>query len=177
MKNMTIKLGIVGSAFNLRKKEIEVAKKFGAMISKEKSLEPFVCFDPESLPIITGRQIIKNFKKVACFTINKRDANTAKRMGFNAINLNTNKLKRQLIFIRNIDALVVCGGGSGTLTEVAIAYQLNKPIFLLKEVKGTVSVFKNKFLDGRKRVKIKSVTIKTLGKCIKELDNKKQNIK
>ena len=51
--------------------------------------------------------------------------------------------------------------------EVTFAYQLNKPIFVLNEIKGSIDMFKDKFLDKRERVKIKAVNLENLEEMIK----------
>lgn len=52
------------------------------------------------------------------------------------------------------DALVVMGGGAGTLEEIAIAYRNNKPIVVLDNTEGWSEKIAGRYLDQRKQIKI-----------------------
>lgn len=45
-------------------------------------------------------------------------------------------------------------GGSGTLNEIAVAYQLNIPIISISNTGGWADKLANQYLDDRKRFKI-----------------------
>jgi len=162
---MAINIGIVGSAFNLTEEEIKLAKALGKKIA-EKPVNLFICYDKESLPMEAGKEALRN-KEVTCFATDKNEEIKAKSLGFKTINFNLPRLFREIVFVNNVDILIVCGGGSGTLMEVTFAYQLNKPIFVLNEIKGSIDMFKDKFLDKRERVKIKAVNLENLEEMIK----------
>lgn len=55
------------------------------------------------------------------------------------------------------DALIVLGGGAGTLQEIALAYSNNKPIVTIKGLNGWGNKLANTFLDYRKRIKILAI--------------------
>ncbi len=61
---------------------------------------------------------------------------------------------RELALILSCDAVIAISGGSGTLTEIAIAYQANIPVVVLKNTGGWSEKLAGQFLDGRERVKI-----------------------
>lgn len=63
---------------------------------------------------------------------------------------------RELSLVLSCDAIISLNGGSGTLTEIAIAYQANIPIVVLKNSGGWSSRLANQYLDDRKRVKIEA---------------------
>jgi uncharacterized protein (TIGR00725 family) len=46
-------------------------------------------------------------------------------------------------------AVVVIGGGAGTLSEIALASQINKPIILLKQTGGWADKLTDEYLDER----------------------------
>jgi uncharacterized protein (TIGR00725 family) len=48
------------------------------------------------------------------------------------------------------DAMVVVGGGAGTLIEVAAAYQAAKPIVAVKGTGGVADEWAGRYLDGRR---------------------------
>lgn len=60
---------------------------------------------------------------------------------------------REFVLINSCDAIIAIGGGSGTLTEVAIAYQANIPIVVIEGTGGWSDKLKNEFIDDRKRIK------------------------
>jgi uncharacterized protein (TIGR00725 family) len=64
---------------------------------------------------------------------------------------------RELALILSCDAIIALSGGSGTLTEIAIAYQANIPIIVLENTGGWSEKLAGQYLDARKRVKIESV--------------------
>jgi len=61
---------------------------------------------------------------------------------------------REFSLILSSDAVICLGGGSGTLMELAIAYQFNLPIVTLKNTGGWSQSLASKYLDQRKRSKI-----------------------
>lgn len=64
---------------------------------------------------------------------------------------------REFVLVSSCDAIICLNGGSGTLTEIAIAYQANTPIFTLKGTGGWSEKLANTFLDDRKRVRIELI--------------------
>lgn len=63
---------------------------------------------------------------------------------------------REFPLVLSCDAIIALSGGSGTLTEIAIAYQANIPVIALKRTGGWSERLANQYLDDRKRVKIET---------------------
>lgn len=63
---------------------------------------------------------------------------------------------RELTLVLSCDAIIALNGGSGTLTEIAIAYQANIPVVVLKESGGWSEKLAGQYLDARKRIKIEA---------------------
>lgn len=61
---------------------------------------------------------------------------------------------RELTLVLSCDAIIALSGGSGTLTEIAIAYQANIPIVVLKNTGGWSEKLAGQYLDARNRIKI-----------------------
>lgn len=61
---------------------------------------------------------------------------------------------REFVLVLSCDAIIAINGGSGTLTEIAIAYQANIPIVVLENSGGWSKRVANQYLDNRKRVKV-----------------------
>ncbi|MBI2195884.1 MAG: hypothetical protein HYU48_02465 [Candidatus Levybacteria bacterium] len=61
---------------------------------------------------------------------------------------------REFVFILSCDGIISIGGGSGTLMEMAMAYQADIPTVALKNSGGWSKKLAGKFLDERKRLRI-----------------------
>jgi len=155
-------MGIAGSSFGTAESEKSIAKRLGRLVGSDKSLTATVCFDSESLPVEAGKEAVASGGAVVCFASNREEAAAAREAGFLAVNLGLPKMFREAVFASSVDALVVCGGGSGTLMEAAFAYQMGKPIILVKEVHGILDAFEGTFLDKRRRVRMTAVSIDEL---------------
>lgn len=81
---------------------------------------------------------------------------------------------REFTLVLSCDCIIAIGGGSGTLTEMAIAYQAGIPIIVIDKFDGWAKKLSNKFIDDRKRLKcIKASTPQdALDKAIKEATKK-----
>lgn len=61
--------------------------------------------------------------------------------------------------VSNSDAIIVVGGGAGTLVEAASAWSLKRPILVLEEVEGVVSQLKILKFDERQHYKFDNKVI------------------
>lgn len=61
---------------------------------------------------------------------------------------------RELALVLPCDSIICIAGGSGTLTEIVIAYQANIPIVGLKGYGGCTDEYVGRFVDSRKTVKV-----------------------
>lgn len=61
---------------------------------------------------------------------------------------------REFVLVNSCDAIIIVSGGSGTLTETAIAYQMNIPIVALAGTGGWADKLADSFIDARERVKV-----------------------
>ena len=72
---------------------------------------------------------------------------------------------RELCLVLSCDAIICINGGSGTLTEIAVAYQANIPVVVMSETGGWSAKLANEYLDDRKR--IKALGAKTAEEAVK----------
>lgn len=81
---------------------------------------------------------------------------------------------REFTLVLSCDAIIAISGGSGTLTEMAIAYQAGIPIITVSNFKGWAKKLSNTFMDDRKRLKCtEAITPReALEKVIEALKNK-----
>lgn len=66
-------------------------------------------------------------------------------------------IARNVVLVASADVVVAVGGGSGTLSEIAIAWQLGKPIVAL-DVDGWSHKLADTSLDGRRPDRIARAT-------------------
>jgi uncharacterized protein (TIGR00725 family) len=64
---------------------------------------------------------------------------------------------REFSLVLSCDVIIAIGGGSGTLTEMAIAYQAGIPIVTVNKFNGWAKKLSNKYFDDRRRLKCISV--------------------
>ena len=81
---------------------------------------------------------------------------------------------REFTLVLTCDVIIAIGGGSGTLTEMAIAYQAGIPIIVIDKFDGWAKKLSNKFIDDRKRLKCIKVSTpeEAIKKAIKEATKK-----
>lgn len=63
---------------------------------------------------------------------------------------------REFVLVNSCDAIIIISGGSGTLTEAAIAYQLNIPVVALVGTGGWADKLAGTYIDNRERFKVLS---------------------
>jgi uncharacterized protein (TIGR00725 family) len=61
---------------------------------------------------------------------------------------------REFVLVNSCDVIIIISGGSGTLTEAAIAYQMNIPIIAITETGGWADKLADTYIDERKRIKV-----------------------
>jgi len=59
---------------------------------------------------------------------------------------------REFVLVNSCDAIIAISGGSGTLTEIAIAYQANIPVVVMKGSGGWADRVGSSYLDERNRI-------------------------
>lgn len=64
---------------------------------------------------------------------------------------------REMALVLSCDAIITINGGSGTLTEMAIAYQANIPIIAITGTGGWSDELAGRYLDGRNRLRVEAV--------------------
>lgn len=65
---------------------------------------------------------------------------------------------REFVLVNSCDAVILLSGGSGTLTEAAIAYQSGIPIVALAGTGGWADKLAGEYIDARKRLIVESAS-------------------
>ena len=77
---------------------------------------------------------------------------------------------REFVLVNSCDAIIIISGGSGTLSETAIAYQIDIPIIALAGTGGWADKLAGTYLDGRSRRRViaASSPVEAVSLAIKE---------
>ena len=154
-----IQIGVMGSGADLNySSEVEkVAFELGRLIAKSKNITVFGAekdYDSLSTAAARGAKQEGGLTVGVTYSTGKKiwdkDGNTdvivvtgLERGG-----------GREFILINSCDVIVAISGGSGTLTEMAISYQLNIPVVALVGFGGWADKLAGTFIDDRNRMKI-----------------------
>jgi hypothetical protein len=149
-------IGVMGSAADLNYgKEVEaVAEKLGQLIAESGNITVYGAEkDYDSLSTAAARGAKKAGGLTVGVTYGKgkdiwdKDGNTdviicsgLERGG-----------GREFVLVNSCDAVIAVSGGSGTLTELAIAYQLDLPMVAISNCGGWAEKLADQFFDNRKR--------------------------
>ena len=61
---------------------------------------------------------------------------------------------REFVLVNSCDAIIIISGGSGTLTEAAVAYQLNIPVVAVTGTGGWADKLADTYIDDRRRLRV-----------------------
>lgn len=164
---MRKQLGIIGSAQDLGYKQhvIDIAKKLGQEIAKTDFILNFGLEENcDSLSNIVAREA----KKGGITTVGFCGLKGEKLYENNAtVVVKTGSIiggGRELPLVLSSDVIISLGGGSGTLTEMVIAYQANIPIITIRNTGGWSDRIQG-YIDERKRIKV--IKVRTPEQAIK----------
>lgn len=173
-----LQIGIMGSAadLNYSKEAEEFAKELGRLIAKSNNILVYGA-EKEYSSLSTNAAI--EASKNNGITVGITGTKSKKIWGdFKPTVLIPCGLEigggREFTLVLSCDVIIAIGGGSGTLTEMAIAYQAGIPIIVIDKFDGWAKKLSNKFIDDRKRLKcIKASTPEeAIKKAIKEATKK-----
>lgn len=175
--NRKLQIGVMGSAADLNySKELEnLAEQIGYLIAKNNAT---LIFGAEKDYDSLSTSACRGAKKAGGMTVGityNRGLDIFEKENVDVV-ISTGLERgggRETALILSCDGIITISGGSGTLTEMAIAYQANIPIVAMKNTGGWSDKFANQYLDDRKRIKVQSVdTAEEAVKLILELVNK-----
>ena len=173
-----IQIGIMGSAADLKynKKAKDFSKKLGELIAKSGNI---LVYGAEKEYTSLSTEAAKEASKNNGITIWVAGGKDKKIYGkFKPTILINSGLEigggREFTLVLSCDAIIAISGGSGTLTEIAIAYQAGIPIITIEQFGGWANKLTNDYIDDRKRIKcIKATTPEeALTKAIEEANKK-----
>ena len=152
-----LQIGVMGSAADLNYNNdcLKAAKKIGELIAKSNNILVYGA-ENEYSSLSTNAAI--EASKNNGITVGVAGGKSKKIYGdYRPTVLINSGLEigggREFNLVLSCDVIISISGGSGTLTEIAIAYQAGIPIINLKGYKGWSDKLSNKYLDDRKRLK------------------------
>ena len=158
MKSRKLQIGVMGSAADLNyTKDLEkLAEEVGYYVAKKGAVLMFGAEkDGDSLSTAACR----GAKKAGGFTIGVtygKGLEIFEKENVDVVIVSGMERGggRELALVLSCDAIITINGGSGTLTEMVIAYQANIPIITIKGSGGWSEKLAGEYIDARKRIKI-----------------------
>lgn len=153
-----LQIGVMGSAADLKySKETEkIAEEIGELIAKSGNITVYGAEkDYDSLSTAAARGA-KRFNGITVgVTYGKhKDIYDSDNTDVIVVTGLERGGGREFVLINTCDAVISISGGSGTLTELAIAYQLDIPMIAVKGFGGWSDKLADTFIDARERRKV-----------------------
>jgi uncharacterized protein (TIGR00725 family) len=152
-----LQIGVMGSAADLKySKEVEAAaEKLGELIAQKNGILFFGAEkDTDSLSTVACRGAKNSGGLTVGVTYGKgkdiweKDADIIIPCGLERGG------GREFVLVLACDAVIAISGGSGTLTELAVAYQADIPMIVLEGFGGWADKLADQYFDGRQRRKV-----------------------
>lgn len=152
-----LQIGIMGSAADLKYSDeaLDFAKELGKLIAKSGNV---LVYGAEKEYTSLSTEAAKVATKNGGITIGVAGGKNKKIFGkFRPTVLINSGLEigggREFTLVLSCDVIIAISGGSGTLTEMAIAYQAGIPIIVVDKFGGWAEKLSDKFIDERNRLK------------------------
>lgn len=152
-----LQIGVVGSMADLKySKDFEkAAEKLGELIAKNDGILFFGAEkDADSLPTAACRGAQKEGGLTVGITYGKSKEIWQKGADIIIPTGLDRGGGREFVLVLACDVIIAISGGSGTLTELAIAYQADIPMVALTGFGGWSDKLADQFFDGRERRKV-----------------------
>jgi uncharacterized protein (TIGR00725 family) len=164
-------IGVMGSAADLKySKQIEeIAEKIGELVAKSGNVLVYGAEkDYDSLSTAAARGAKKAKGITVGVTYGKGNDIFDKEHTDIIISTGLDRGGgREFVLVNSCDAIIAVSGGSGTLTELAIAYQSNIPMVVITGTGGWSDKLADTFIDSRNR--LKTIGAKTPEEAIEKI--------
>lgn len=156
-----IQIGVMGSAADLNYSDeaLNFAKELGKLIAKSGNI---LVYGAEKEYTSLSTEAAKVASKYNGITVGVAGGKSKKVYGkFRPTILINSGLEigggREFTLVNSCDVIIAISGGSGTLTEMAIAYQAGIPIIVVDIFGGWAEKLADNYIDDRKRLKCLAV--------------------
>jgi len=173
-----IQIGVMGSAadLNYSNEALLFAKKLGELIAESGNI---LVYGAEKEYTSLSTEAAKASSKKGGITVGVAGGKSKKIFGKFRPTILINSGQeigggREFNLVLSCDVIIALGGGSGTLTEMAIAYQAGIPIITVSSFGGWGKELSNRYLDDRKRLKCiqASTPEEALQKALEQVKNR-----
>ena len=173
-----IQIGVMGSAADLNYSDeaLNFAKELGKLIAKSGNI---LVYGAEKEYTSLSTEAAKVASKYNGITVGVAGGKSKKIYGkFRPTILINSGLEigggREFTLVNSWDVIIAISGGSGTLTEMAIAYQAGIPIIVVDIFGGWAEKLADNYIDDRKRLKCLAVDnpIDAVSLAIEEVNKK-----
>ncbi|MAF34231.1 TIGR00725 family protein [Candidatus Woesearchaeota archaeon] len=155
-------IGVMGSAADLKyTKEVEqIAERIGELIAEKGHITVYGAEkDTDSLSTAAARGAKKNDGLTVGVTYGKgKDIYDKDVTDVVVVTGMERGGAREFVLVNTCDVVIAVSGGSGTLTELAIAYQMNIPMVAVTGTGGWSEKLADQFIDGRERLKVEAAS-------------------
>ena len=152
-----LQIGVMGSAqdLNYGKKLEELAEEVGLWIAKSGSILVFGAEkDYDSLSTAACRGAKKQGGLTMGFTYGRGKDIYQKDADIIIVSGMERGGGREFVLSASSDCLIAISGGSGTLNELVVAYQLGIPMVALRRTGGWAEKLADQFFDARQRLRV-----------------------
>lgn len=156
-----IQIGVMGSAADLNYSDdaLKFAKELGKLIAKSGNI---LVYGAEHGYTSLSTEAAKEASKNGGITVGVAGGKSKKVFGkYRPTVLISSGLEigggREFNLVLSCDVIIAISGGSGTLNEMAVAYQAGIPIVVVDTFGGWAQELSNRYFDDRKRLKCISV--------------------
>lgn len=150
-----IQIGVMGSASDLKysKKIEKIAEEIGGIVAKKGAILVFGAEkDSDSLSTAACRGAKKNGGLTVGITYGKHKNIWEKDMADFIVATGLERGGgRELSLVLSCDVVIAISGGSGTLTELAVAYQADIPMVAINNCGGWAEKLADQYIDSRNR--------------------------
>lgn len=176
MKNIQKKrryqIGVMGSAADVKysKKIAEIAEKIGQLLAEK---EVTVIYGAEKDFDSLSTAAARGAKKAGGFTVGityGKGKDIWDKEGNTDVVICSGLERgggREFVLVNSCDGIIAVSGGSGTMNEMLVAYQLNIPIVVVTGTGGWADEMAGKYFDSRKR--IKAIPAKTSEEAVSKI--------
>lgn len=171
-KKRLFQIGVMGSAADTKysKKVESLAEKVGELLAKKNCITFYGAEkDYDSLSTAAAR----GAKKASGITVGVtygKEKNIWDKEGNTDILICSGLERgggREFVLVNSCDGIIAISGGSGTMNEMLVAYQLNIPIVVIVGTGGWADRMAGKYFDSRKRMK--AIPVKTADEAVRKI--------
>ncbi len=163
MRNRKLQIGVMGSAQDLNYGEVlrDLALEIGREVARSGNI---VVYGAEKDYDSLSTQAARGAKEAGGTTVGVtygKGKDIWEKEGFTDILIVTGLERgggREFVLVNSCDAIIAISGGSGTLTEMAIAYQSNIPIVVMSNTGGWAEKLGGEYIDARNRVRAETAS-------------------